>query len=636
VRLYRIELGKGIPMNAKSFSSTLCAGTAVILLLGAYCSTVNGASPSIEQALSIVPIQEGVNYSSPKPAEISKCKIVSKKFNNNVGWVVEGPDGATLRKFIDTNGDNKVDQWSFYLDGVEVYRDIDSKFSGKADQFRWLNASGSRWGVDENGDEKIDSWRILSPEEATSETVAALANRVSDRFASVLLTPGELQSLGLGNEFAETLKNRIDKARKAYESLISQPSTIPQNAKWLQFGGSKPSVIPAGTNGSAKDLHIYENAAATVQAGDKFIHVRIGGLVKAGDAWKAIDAPVIEDGSPSESEIGNSFSFTPQEGSDSNAANSVSEEMQKQLAELETYDFFDPRRVDVLERLAKQARNADDQAMWYQQIADTLSASVQSGKAPEGLKQLQSLAAKLKKGDAEKSLIAYVVFRILTAEHAQQLQAPKVDYAKIQTEFNKRLEQFVADFPTAPDAAEAMLQLGIACEFDAKEEEAKTWYGRIVKQLADSPAATKAAGAVLRLDSVAKPLAFSGNTLSGKKIELSTYRGKVVLIHYWATWSDQCKQDLDMLKKLVAEHRSQFSIIGVCLDNRSEELNAFLKQDKLPWAQIFEKGGMDSPPANQLGILLVPTMILIDQQGVVVNRAIRAAEIEAELKKLIR
>ena len=53
-----------------------------------------------------------------------------------------------LRKFVDTNDDNVVDQWSYYKDGVEVYRDIDSNYNGKADQYRWFHTGGSRWGLD--------------------------------------------------------------------------------------------------------------------------------------------------------------------------------------------------------------------------------------------------------------------------------------------------------------------------------------------------------------------------------------------------------------------------------------------------------------------------------------------------------
>ena len=67
-----------------------------------------------------------------------------------------------------------------------------------------------------------------------------------------------------------------------------------------------------------------------------------------------------------------------------------------------------------------------------------------------------------------------------------------------------------------------------------------------------------------------------------------------------------------------------------------KDLNAYLADNPLPWPQIFEPGGLDSRPANVLGILTVPTMILVDQQGKVVSRNIAAADLETELKRLIR
>ena len=91
-----------------------------------------------------------------------------------------------------------------------------------------------------------------------------------------------------------------------------------------------------------------------------------------------------------------------------------------------------------------------------------------------------------------------------------------------------------------------------------------------------------------------------------------------------------------ILKDLIAKYGRSFAVIGVSVDNSRKELDAYLASAKLPWTQVFEEGGLDSPPANQLGILTVPTMILVDQQGKVVNRNIQAAEIEAELKKLIK
>ena len=134
------------------------------------------------------------------------------------------------------------------------------------------------------------------------------------------------------------------------------------------------------------------------------------------------------------------------------------------------------------------------------------------------------------------------------------LQAPKADFAKMQAEWLKTLEQYIADYPAAPDAAEAMLQLGIAREFAGQEDDAKKWYGRIVQEFPDSPAAKKAAGAATRLDRVGKPIALRARASTAARSTWPSYRGKVVLIQYWATWCGPCKADMAALKELAAKY----------------------------------------------------------------------------------
>ena len=168
---------------------------AMVLSAGA---PLRGATPSATQALKLVPTQAGVDYDTPKPEDIPRCKISARKIAGSVGWIVEGPDGTVLRKFADTNGDNVVDQWSYFKDGVEVYRDIDSKFSGRADQFRWFNTAGTRWGLDQHGTGKVEVWKVLSAEEASGEVVAALAARDPARFLRVLLTRRRVGVAGTG------------------------------------------------------------------------------------------------------------------------------------------------------------------------------------------------------------------------------------------------------------------------------------------------------------------------------------------------------------------------------------------------------------------------------------------------------
>jgi len=77
-------------------------------------------------------------------------------------------------------------------------------------------------------------------------------------------------------------------------------------------------------------------------------------------------------------------------------------------------------------------------------------------------------------------------------------------------------------------------------------------------------------------------------------------------------------------------------VLGVSLDTNPRELGSYLADNAVSWPQIFEEGGPESRLADALGIITVPTMILVDRQGRVVNRNIQTAEIEPELKKLVQ
>ena len=624
-----------------------------ILLVGFNTPLASGATPTAEQALNLTPVQSGVDYDRPGTQEVGKCKIVAKKINGQVGWIVEGPDGAILRRFVDTNGDNVVDQWSYYKDGVEVYRDIDSTFNGKADQYRWFNSGGTRWGLDPKETGTIGAWKTISAEEVTAEVVAALAARDADRFARVVLSSDELQTIGLGKARSTELADKVGKLLGQFKQFAARQKTITAQSTWVQFTANRPGIVPAGTDESTKDIRVYENVLAIIDTEGKNNQLQIGTLVQVGDGWRVIDLPQdLAEGQAVTPPAGFFFQTSMVHRNES-AGGDVGAGSQKMLAELEKLDQaaagaaspeqqaqYTTKRAELLEQIADAAGNAEERTMWLRQLTDMIGAAGQMGNYPEATDRLNTLFEKLKKNEADKDLAAYVKFRMMMADYWQKMQAPKANTAKvqaeIQTEWLKNLEQFLTEYPNAPDAAEAMLQLAIAQEFSGEDAEAKKWYTRAAKEFPDMSAGKKALGAQIRLDSEGKVLNFSGQGISGSPINLSNFRGKVALIQFWTSRSDQAKNDIATLKELVAKYGRSFAVIGVSLDNSRKELDNYLAQAKLPWMQVFEDGGMDSAPANQLGILTVPTMILVDQQGKVVNRNIQAAEIEAELKKLIK
>ena len=593
------------------------------------------ASATVAQVLQVTPSQDGVDYDRPKPEDVPRCKISVKNVDGHVGWIVESPEGILLRKFLDTNGDNVVNQWSFYKDGVEVYRDMATKPAGKKDEFRWLNTAGTRWGVDTVGGGKVTTWKAISAEEVTAEIVAALADRDNGRFARVLLSAEELPSLGLGKPKREAVTAKIAKAMTDFRSLAERQKTLTSESKWLQFSGSRPGVVPAGSDDLTRDIEVYENVVAIVETGEKHTQVQIGTLIRVGNTWKTIDPPVISGEGQPEVAAAGFFFQAAQAARPAAVAVGPSEESQKMIAEMEGMEAGDPRRVEIIQKLADHAKTPEERGTWLRQLADTLGAGVQSGKLPDGEKRLQALWESAQK-DTDKNLAACIKFRLLSAGYVQAISAPKADVAKIQADYSKSLEQFISDYPTSPDAAEAMLQLGIAREYAGQDDDAKKWYERIGREFADSPQAKKAAGAVRRIDSVGTVLNLGGKGPSGETVDLASYRGKVVLIQYWATWSESAKNNMPALKQLTTKYRDSFAVIGVSVDSNVKTLKAYLAENPLPWPQIFEEGGQDSRPANALGIITVPTMILVDAQGKVVNRNLQTAELEAELKKLVR
>ncbi|MCR4413669.1 MAG: hypothetical protein NUV77_14705, partial [Thermoguttaceae bacterium] len=246
--------------------------------------------PSPEQALRLAPVQPDVDYSRPADADVPRCKVIARRTEGAVGWVVEDPAGLPLRRFVDTNGDNKVDQWSYFKDGLEVYRDIDADYNGKADQYRWFNTAGSRWAVDRDEDGLIDAWHSISAEEVTAEVIAALATQDAARFARVALNADDLKGLGLGPGKSQDLAEKIATLGIKFKEA-ARAKGITEKTRWVHFSGSQPGIVPAGTEGSTKDIQVYENVVAIAQTGGDHVQVQIGTLVRVGDAWKVIDVP---------------------------------------------------------------------------------------------------------------------------------------------------------------------------------------------------------------------------------------------------------------------------------------------------------------------------------------------------------
>lgn len=605
-------------------------------------SVWSAGAPSVEQALSIKPMQiDFTDYSTPTADKVASCKLEALTGNLS-GWKLIDENGQTLRIFADSNGDKNLDQWRYFKEGVEVYRDIDSNGNNKPDQYRWFNMAGSRWGLDENEDKRIESWKQLSAEEAAAEMFAALRTGDKPRFAAVQMTADDIAALSASDEDKQKLAKFVQQAAEAFDKAVNA-KTFLGNGEFIQFTGDKPSAIPAeGSDG----IVVFENSSSFVKLNDKDVQLSNGTLVQCGSVWKSVFCPAIQTGGADAPIM---VAFMPGASTAPNMPNGENATPDKQQQLIVAMDKVDQqlaqetdpaakaalhkRRATIVEKLAAAA-TGDEKTQWFRQLADGLSVGTQMGELPEGPETLGTYADKFKE-DGNMAMAAYFKFQQMQSSHYLNMSAPDADWAKIQLDWYASLEKFIEEYPEAPETAEALLQLANSKEYAGQETEAMKWYQEIVSRFNQTTQSQKARGAIFRLSSVGKPMSLSGQTTNGKTLDLVNFKGYNVLIHYWTANSQSAITDAEILRQAALKYGKQkFQIIGVNLDDNADVMNQFVTDRKIPWYQIDGKGP-DGPQASQMGIIAVPTMILVDAEGRIVNRNVQINDLDSSVEKLV-
>jgi len=134
----------------------------------------------------------------------------------------------------------------------------------------------------------------------------------------------------------------------------------------------------------------------------------------------------------------------------------------------------------------------------------------------------------------------------------------------------------------------------------------------------------------------APPFDFSLSDLNGKTHTLKEFKGKVVLLNFWATWCPACKEDITTLEILNREYKnSGLEIIGISLDKKGlGEVDSFVQQMKIPYTILL---GDESVVKSYGGLKGVPTSFLLDKEGRIIKKysgQINHEAVSSDLKTL--
>lgn len=296
---------------------------------------------------------------------------------------------------------------------------------------------------------------------------------------------------------------------------------------------------------------------------------------------------------------------------------------------------------------------------------DALTESLQKDKRPAvaNLLKLQTLTQKMEKLDATnpKAVVAFAadvkayastaepdiqLARLIQSATMSLYQSGKPEESG---EFGRELTEKLSE-SKSPEMQMASAQMaglvGQILESQGQEKEAAKFYRQMSERLAKSDhealhqAAQQLEGSARKLELVGQPMPISGKLVDGGKFDGAQFKGKVVLVDFWATWCGPCVAELPNVKEVYQKYHDRgFEVVGISLDEELDTLTKFIKEEHLPWPILFEGGeetsGWQHPLAKQYGVTAIPMAVLIDRQGKVVTLNARGERLGTMVEELL-
>ena len=128
----------------------------------------------------------------------------------------------------------------------------------------------------------------------------------------------------------------------------------------------------------------------------------------------------------------------------------------------------------------------------------------------------------------------------------------------------------------------------------------------------------------------------SSTDINGKSISTSQVKGKIGVISTWATWNFPSTDIQRKLRKLQKQYPQELSLISICIDGDKRECKKRVDRDSLLWTIVCDEQMFQTPIVQQLGLFVVPSMVVTNKQGKIIARDIEPNKVVEELEKFLK